>query len=280
MVVVDIDVLVQPEQARASLLWIGVAPSETDGNWLLPGAAPKVLEASAPMELAPRWSLVLPMNEGLRYFAVVDADGSGGPDRGEPIGGPIDLAGAARAAVTIDRRLGMADAGPTSVRATVPVRVDGARRTSDGSALAPAAVGEGVAREIVVECAADLSFFDQGRLVVAGFPPGEPWTRGVLPEQAAFLRTGERVALRWPIRTTMELPDGLDLVVGLDLDGDGDLGPGDLVAKPRPAFAPGGAERFVLDRTLPRVRPPPPPEHRDFKERPIEPGEPDGSEPE
>lgn len=270
MVVVDIDLLVRPEQEEAPLLWLGVTASETDGSWLLPGAAPQVLEASEPMVLSERWSLVLPMVEGLRYFAVIDSDRSGNPDLGEPIGGPIDLtaaAGSGRASITIDHRLGQGDGQRRSIRSTVPITGPAERRRSDGSNLAPPPRGEGTPTTLTLSLAPSLAFFDEGRFVVVGFDPGTPWTGGVLPEEARFVWTSAPVPLRWPVTLQAPLPVGLDVVVGLDLDADGDLGPGDLVARPLPRFEPGATESLSLDRTLPRMRPAPPPEHPDLRPR-------------
>lgn len=267
MVVVDIDLLVRPEQAEARLLWVGVEPGQTDGSWLVPGAAARVLEASEPMAVAERWSLALPVVDGLRYFAVLDADGNGRPDRGEGIGGPLDPSRAARGSLTIDRRLGFEDASRRTTRATVPIATPSERRRSDGSTLAPPPLGEGLPATLTLALGPKLAFFDEGRFVVAGFAPGTPWPGGVLPEESAFLWTSEPWRLRWPVTLSAPLPTGLDLVVGLDLDGDGDLGPGDLVARPRPSFVAEATASFVLDRTLPRVRPAPPPEHHDLRPR-------------
>jgi hypothetical protein len=270
MVVVDVDLLVRPEQAEASLLWLGVTAAQTDGSWLIPGAAPRVLEASAPMALSDHWSLVLPMVPGLRYFAVIDTNGSGNPDKGEPIGGPIDLsaaAGAGRAAITVDHRLGLGDGSRRSIRATVPIEGPEERRRSDLSTRAPEPRGQGTPTPVSLTVGPELAFFDEGRFVAVGFEPGTPWTGGFLPEDATFVWTSERLALRWPMTLDAVLPSGLDVVFGLDLDGDGDLGPGDLIARPLPAFDPGAEAEFHLDRTLPQVRAAAPSAHPDHRPR-------------
>jgi hypothetical protein len=264
VVVVDLELEVRPEQPEASLLWIGVSPAGIEGNWLAAGATPTVLEASDPMPVAETWSVALPVVDGLRYFAVVDTNGSGQPDGGDAIGGPIEVGGEARPSVAIDRWL-KPDDGSYAAKSAEPIARPEVRWTSDGSGLTPPQTGEGELQILSLSMATSLVFFERGRLLVAGFEPGAEWADGVLPDDPTFVWTSKLTPLSWPLSLPAPMPDGLDVVVGLDLDGDGALSAGDLVARPVEAYA--GQTDFTLDRTLPRVRPPPAPPHHDLVEQ-------------
>ncbi len=257
MVVVDIDISAKPDQAEGRLLWLGLPREQTSGDWLGAGAQPLVLKVSEPMVVEDRWTVVLPVRVGLRYFAIIDTNGSGTADPGESVGGPVELDGTTRLTVAVDRRLGE-QGGERRLRATEPISAHRGGPSSDGRTDAPEPHGEGQPTEVTVDLGPSLVFFAEGRFVVVGFSAGRGWHRGLLPDHPDFLWTSEHVPLTWPVTLEVPLPSGLDLVFGLDLDGDGDLGAGDLVARPEPAFAPEDTARFRLDRTLPRSPAPPP----------------------
>jgi len=257
-VVVDIELLQRPDTETTRLIWLGAPPEGVAGGWLRPGTEPAVMEVGEPMAVQDRWTVAVPMRPGLRYFAVLDADGSGAPSPGDPLGGPLEPGSGGRLGLRIDRRMGEAGRrGPAA--APVSVTVTDPRRTSDES-LAPPPLGSGREARISLSLGPALATFDLGRVVIVGFPPGTPWEHDLLPDGPTFRWTSPPLPLRWPLTLEAPLSPGLDLVVGLDLTGDGDLGPGDLVAAPIPEW-PGGEEAsWRLDRTIPRPIAAPPDE--------------------
>lgn len=256
MVVVDVDIERRPDRSRGRLLWIGVAPNDADLSWLVPGAAPRVVDVGELMEVEDRWTLVLPVRPDLVYFAAVDVDGDGVVGASEPVGGPVRLGPAARMAVLIDRPLGGSAAPGQRQRPVRPIQIEG-RRPAHPGGEPPPPIGEGVQTSLTLALGPRLVSYPEGRVVVVGHAPDAPWERGLLPEPPAFRWTSAPRTLDWPLVLEAPLPAGLQIVVGLDLDGDGVLGARDLVARPLDGPTPGAPLEIVLDRTLP---PPPSPE--------------------
>jgi hypothetical protein len=181
----------------------------------------------------------LPLPQGMGVQVLLDADGDKMPSPGDPA---TDIQ-----APTSDR--------PTDTARTFVLD----RRYESGGEPAPTPAARlpaissagGAPRELEITSEMQLPFLKTGRFMVAGLPPGDvfAWPPAVRPD---FLWVSEPTRLQWPVKFEAQLPDGLDLIVVLDLDGDGLPGAGDLSSQPMQSFKRGdGGVKASLTAVIP-----------------------------
>ncbi len=224
-VTITLDVATPPTEGSLALL--GARPEQRVGDWIEHDAEPafwwpnRRAPIQAPLELS------APLAPGLLYFVVlsVDEDELAGP--GDFVGGPVlyEVEGQPLT-ISVDRRF--ADRIATA--------------TAQDAADAAPAPATGLPVTLTTDVV--LDFVASGRIVVAGRPPGSSGA-------PTFTWTSEPLTLDWPLRLNIPLPEGLDLVIALDLDGSGAPDGGDLATPVQAAWtAPGGDIAFRLTEVL------------------------------
>lgn len=190
----------------------------------------------------------LPLPSGMAIQVLLDADGDKLPSAGDPATGPDEPFGDGPVGSTLglrlEHRFEPGEAGG-----------DGGQRPAPG--LPPATAAGGEVRRLELTSKVRLPFIRTGRFMVAGLAPAEPfrWPPAARPE---FLWVSEPTMLEWPVTLDAALPDGLDMIVVLDLDGSGLPGPGDLSSRPVARYQRGDAgppEVVQLQEVIPTQDP-------------------------
>lgn len=183
--------------------------------------------------LPPRFPLHLdaPLpDEGMAVLAVLDLDGDRMPGRGD-VASTVEHDFRRPAA---SERLRFAIDAPY-----LDDRVIDLRAQLDPETAGPAPAPEEVERRLLVDTLQTPPSTPLGGFLVAGFPPtlhGDfRWPPAAQP---SFLWRSGAQKLDWPVAMTARFARDLDLVVVLDVDADGQPGPGDLSSAPLMAFEP------------------------------------------
>ena len=191
----------------------------------------------------------LPLPTGMAARVLLDADGDGMPSAGD-LATPLDDA-FARAPATapiefvLDEEFSTADFAPRAFEDALQdeAAVEGGAASAEG----------GEPRTLKLSTEVRLPFIRTGRFMVVGLPPAESfeWPPAVRP---AFLWVSQPTKLNWPVELEAQVPDGLDLIVVLDLDGSGYPDTGDLSSKPAAKYARGAADAPIaveLEEVIP-----------------------------
>ncbi len=222
-VTVRIDVEGAPDAGAIGIL--GAREAELVGDWIEHGAIPAFWWSAPAGPLSESQEVSVPLAAGLRYFAVVIVSGEEMAGPGDFVGGPVAYAEEGQPiTLTVERRFGdrLAPArGSTARPAAESPLESGAKPAQDG-------------RPSRISTAVTMDFVPTGRLVIAGWRPGAR-TAGAAPRYAWVSDT---VPLRWPLEMALPLPDGLDVLVALDLNGSGAVDKGDLATPLLVAWAP------------------------------------------
>lgn len=170
----------------------------------------------------------VPLPEGMAARVMVDADGDRMPSVGDPTT-PLDDAFASAPKGTpvefvLDEVFSTSDVPARGFEE--PDADEGDGGPQDG----PTAAG-GEPRTLTLSTEVRLPFIRTGRFMVVGLAPAEPFA---WPPRAKteFLWVSQPTKLNWPVTLEAQVPDGLDLLVVLDLDGSGFPDTGDLSSKP------------------------------------------------
>lgn len=175
-------------------------------------------------------------DEGMHVLAILDVDGDRMPGKGD-------------IASEVDRDFRRPAPGERHRFRVQEPYLD--TRAVDLSALvepqegpAPAAVE--VERALLVDTLQTPPSEPLGAFLIAGFTPTLHGDFRWPPEaQPTFLWRSGPTKLDWPVAMTGRFARGLDLIVVLDVDADGQPGPGDLSSAPLRAFEPPPAGRTV-----------------------------------
>ncbi len=175
----------------------------------LPGAFPAALMAPLP-------------DDGGELLGFLDLDGDGAPGAGDRY---LERLPERRQGTEgeLDLRFAAAEGGEV---------VDELREllAAAESAEARAREAKGQERALVLR-ARKPAPVPTGVVLVAHWSDGDG-------SQPPTLWSSERMALGWPLRLSAPLPRGGDVVIGIDLDKDGALGPGDLASPRMRRFVP------------------------------------------
>jgi hypothetical protein len=230
---------------RAAVFIAGYGPDGLDDGLPRQGSRPLLYwsREAQPISLPATFSARALV--GASHIAIVDADGDGAAGPGDWVSAPVPVPQKPSGPLTfrIERRFeprGALTSGGPLGGATPP-------------ALPPAL--RGLERKLRLSVASGLAAPNSAPAFVLGFPDsamleGSP-RAGVRP---LFAWQSPRLQLAAPVEFLGQLPaDLLTVVVVVDVDDDGQPGPGDLMSAPRPSFrAPGGSDAvaFVLDRSF------------------------------
>ena len=191
-----------------------------EGDWAREGQRPKLYWLSSALPVTASLSLEAPLLPGLVYLVAVDQDGNVDVNRGDLVSAPVPypevLPPGMALNFVVDRPF---SPGPE------PGGMDlAARPTTRG----------GERRDLVVRTAFGLSWLRTSQLMVVGLPVRESEAyekvgRKYPPRVApTFLWVDRQRSLRWPMNVEALVPDGLDVFVVLDLDGNGYPSTGDV----------------------------------------------------
>jgi len=209
-----------PDAARLTAIFMGFAEDQMEGDWALEGERPKLYWYTGKLQPAETLSFDVPLLPGLVYLVAVDLDGSVDVNSGDLVSAPQRYAEPLPPGMAleffIDRPF---SPGPE------PGGMDlAARPTTRG----------GERRSVIVDSAFGLLWLRKSQLMVVGLPGREPEEYEVTgkkyPPRVAptFLWVGRERPLKWPITLDALVPDGLDVFVVLDLDGNGYPSTGDI----------------------------------------------------
>lgn len=229
---VRIDIALPRTADKGTLAFIGVDGSKRTDDWMSGGDKPAFYWISPVVEFSDSISLKAPLPGGLHFMAVVNqGPGDDLPGPGDLHSDPTPWDGTGELVLRVDRRYGEA-AG----------RKDGAVAVEDSYDVEgpryplTLRLGEGLKKP-----RGPTRLIVLGRDRAGGAPGGPP---------AFFWRTPETKA-SWPWSVDAPLPDGLELEVLVDADGDGMPSPGDLLSAPQAEFRrpqAGSSLELVLDR--------------------------------
>lgn len=210
--------------ALGSVSIAGVPKAQLAGDWIEARARPSFWWSRGDVSTAAPLEVDLPLPAGLHYFAVLSVDGDDLPDPGDFIGGPsVHRLAGQPLALTVDRGFGQA------VTKTP---------TGDWS--------------LTLTSDVDLGLMKVGRILVAGWEPGKDALPGPESSAPSFLWSSEKLPLEWPLKLSSSMPDGLDVLVALDLDDSGEIDAGDLSTKVLPTWsASEAAEVLSLTEVVP-----------------------------
>ena len=236
---------------KGQIIFVGRNPEKQE--FPEPGKAPKddkphFLWRSEPQEPAFPLELTVPLPANLTIFAVYDTDGDGAPTDGDLMSKLIEDWKPRSDGV---RTIELSD---TFSIARLTMRGGPGEDDPDGEGDGPTTDG-GETRRLVVTTEVRLPFIRTGKIMVVGLPPSDPEEFGYPPEaKPSFLWKSDSVKLNWPVTLEALVPDGLDVLVALDLDGSGYPDVGDLTTAPlfkyaRPAE--GQEVRVRLEEVIP-----------------------------
>lgn len=229
---VRIDVALPRTADKGTIAFIGVSSDRKTRDWMAGGDKPDFFWISPVVEFGDSISLRAPLPPGLHFMAVLNQGGGDDlPGPGDLHSDPTPWSGEGELVVHVDRRYGEARARQEGLDAVQDSYNVGGPRFPMTLRLGPGVPEpKGMTRAIVL-----------GRDRRPGQAGGPP---------AFFWRT-DASKPRWPWTIEAPLPDGLELEVVVDVDGDGMPSPGDLLSAPQAEFRrpeAGAAIDVVLDR--------------------------------
>jgi len=245
-------------QEQGRLLLFHYAAEQLRGEWPADGAVPLDWWNSAPVATASS-QMELVLDSGRAYLPVVDRDHDGWVGPGDLVGPavlwqeeePGSPGAAAHLLLLVDR--GLEEAPPGLLRA---------RRGTGSSSAAREQ------RHLRLDSEFWLAPVRSGRVMVIGFPSdsADPslqaadsgqdlsWPKMLVP---SFFSISTPVRLQWPLSLPVRWPEGMDVAVALDLDGDGLPSAGDPVSALHPNFTrpPEGEQlSFRLSAAIPSAQ--------------------------
>jgi hypothetical protein len=228
---VTVEISIPRTADKGTLAFIGVKIARKTEDWMSGGDKPEFFWISPVVAFADKITLKAPLPKGLHFMAVVNqGDGDDLPGPGDLHSDPTPWDGTSPLTLRVDRRYGEARARTTGENAVEDrYEVDEQRHALLLHLGAAVKKPRGKTRLIIL--GRDLG--GDG----AGGPP------------AFFWRT-DAIKADWPWRVEAPLPDGFELEVIVDVDGDGMPSAGDLLTGPQPGARPeaGSTLELTLDR--------------------------------
>jgi len=236
-----------PVVAEITAIFMGFSEDQMEGDWGREGERPKLYWFTGTLEAATTLSLEVPLVPGLVYLAAIDLDGNVDVNGGDLVSAPQDYAEVLSPGMALEFSID---------RPFSPGREPGGMDLA-----ARPTTRDGERRSIVVDTAFGLRWLRSSQLMVVGLPVREPWAyeetgRNYPPRIApTFLWVDQQRPLKWPIAVDALVPDGLDVFVVLDLDGNGYPSTGDISSLcacdiERPEVG-GSAMSFLLESVVP-----------------------------
>ena len=194
-----------------------------------------------PVTWPARAEVRLPVQPGLRLFAVVDVNADGRLGPGDHVAvSPRALAIPADPAQAIAMRVDRTLPSPEPAAELVTGGCGGGEPTPATPDLAQPRTSAGIhldtaEHELVVSRGAGASLAEPGMVIVQGYSPGR-LTEGNPPfgEPPDFYWSGLDQDDTWPLTLLAQLPIGLDVLVVVDADGDSSPSPSDWSSEALP----------------------------------------------
>lgn len=218
------------EVGTGTLALLGVSADKLDGTWVRGRSEPDFFWVSGTLPIQPVVEVQAPLEPGLHYFAVLNRNEDPLPGPGDLVSDPTKLS-----------RLASTER-PFQLHLVRPFE-DAAR--GQRSQPSPGGTEQDRHRTYSVVIEVEGPAPDGASIILLGREVG---VRAA--GRGPFLWRGAVEAGGYPTELQLPLPaDGMDVVLVLDVDGDGLPGPGDLASAPSTAFrrpAPGDSLTFTV----------------------------------